>query len=121
MLGTPGSHGQCFSDRGLFSCPISDWQGYVVNLNGARLHRGLVQSKIVVARPPPILRALDQPSTDRIHVHIFQALFKLPLVSHKPVPKLVLPKRSFASAQSMKPQSRDLLHVMEKSPRSEKR
>jgi len=111
-----GSHGQCFPDRGFFSCPISNWQAYVVNLNGAGRHRGLVQGQIIVARPPPILRPLDQPSTNRIHVHIFQALFKLPLMPYKPVPKLVLPNRSPAAAQSMKPQSRDLLHIMEHLP-----
>jgi hypothetical protein len=83
--GEAGSHGQCFSDRGFFSCPISGRQGYVVNLNGARRYRGLVQGKIV-ARPPPILRPLDRPSTNRIQVHIFQALFKLPFVPYKPVP-----------------------------------
>ena len=48
-----GSHGQCISVRGLFSGAISQGQSYVINLNGAGRHRGLVQSEIVVTGPPP--------------------------------------------------------------------
>src|SRR5208337_3561083 len=48
-----GSGGQRFSDRGLFSCAIPPWQSHVINLDGTRRHRCLVQSKIVVTRPPP--------------------------------------------------------------------
>ena len=48
-----GSHGQRFSDRGFFSCVIPQWQAHVINLDGARPHRCLVQSKIVVTRRPP--------------------------------------------------------------------
>ena len=46
------SHGQRFSDRGLFSCPIPQWQVDVINLNGAGRHGGLVQGRIVVTRLP---------------------------------------------------------------------
>src|SRR5208337_2938091 len=48
-----GSGGQRFSDRGLFSCAIPQGQSHVINLDGTRRRRSLVQSKIVVTRPPP--------------------------------------------------------------------
>jgi hypothetical protein len=44
-------HGQRFSDRGLFSCPMLQRQ--VVNLDGTRRYRCPVQSKFAVTRPPP--------------------------------------------------------------------
>jgi hypothetical protein len=47
-----GSHGQRISDRGLFSCAIPQWQSHIINLDGTRRHRCLVQSQIVVTRPP---------------------------------------------------------------------
>src|SRR5208337_877816 len=46
-----GSHGQRFSDRGLFSCPMLQRQ--VVNPDGTRRYRCPVQSKFAVTRPPP--------------------------------------------------------------------
>ena len=48
-----GSHGQCRSDRGLFSGAMPQGQSHATNLNWARRHCWLVQGKIVVARPPP--------------------------------------------------------------------
>jgi hypothetical protein len=56
-----GSHGQRFSDRGLFSSAIPQWQSHVINLNRASRYRCLVQSKIVVTRTTPILPPLHQP------------------------------------------------------------
>ncbi len=46
-----GSHGQRFSDRGLFSCPMLQRQA--VNRDGTRRYRCPVQSKFAVTRPPP--------------------------------------------------------------------
>src|SRR5208337_164866 len=46
-----GSHGQRFSDRGLFSCPMLQRQ--VVNREGTRRYRCPVQSQFAVTRAPP--------------------------------------------------------------------
>ena len=46
-----GSHGQRFSGRGLFSCPMLQRQ--VVNRDGTRRYRCPVQSKFAVTRPRP--------------------------------------------------------------------
>jgi hypothetical protein len=55
------SHGQRSSDRRLFSCPMPQRQAHVVNRDGARRYHRLIQSKIVVTRPPPIFPPLHQP------------------------------------------------------------
>jgi len=111
-----GSHGQCSPDRGFFSCPIPQRQLHIVNLDGACCYRRLVQSKIVVTRPPPIFRPLDQAFPDGIQVHVFQPLLEFPLVAHKAIPKLVLPQRSPAPPPGVKPQRRDLLDVVQHLP-----
>jgi len=41
-------------DHGLFSCAIPQGQSHVINLDGTRRHRCLVQSKIVVTRPTQV-------------------------------------------------------------------
>jgi hypothetical protein len=93
-----GSHGQCFPVRGLFSGAISQGPSYVINLNGAGRHGCLVQSKIAVAGPPPILRPLHQSFLHWIQMHVLQALTEFLLVSHKAIPCRggMLPKRPLA-------------------------
>ena len=54
-----GSHGQRFSDRGLFSCPKV--QRHVVNLDGTRRYRCPVQSKFAVTRLPPVFGRFTSP------------------------------------------------------------
>ena len=89
-----GSHGQRFSDRGLFSCAIPQGQSHVINLDGTRRHRCLVRSKIVVTRPPPILPPLHQPFLHGIQVHVLQTLIEFLLVADKAIPMLTKKMRS---------------------------
>jgi hypothetical protein len=58
IQGKAARHGRSGPNRGPFSCPIPQRQPHVVNLDGARRYRCLVQGKIVVTRPPPILGRL---------------------------------------------------------------
>jgi hypothetical protein len=71
-----GSRGQSSPDRELFSCPMPQRQPRVVNLNGARRYRRLVQSIIVATRPPLILRTLHQPFAHGIQ--LFRQAVPLP-------------------------------------------
>ena len=74
----------------------------VVNLNRAGGHGRFIQGKIIMAGPPPVLGALHQPCFDGVRVHIIQALSKLLGVTHKSIPKLMLPKRAVGVANGVK-------------------
>ena len=79
------------TDRGLFSRAVPIRQTHIINLDGARHHRRLIQGKIIVARPSPILRALHQPSAHGIPMQIVKPSAELLFVAHEAVPELMLP------------------------------
>ena len=113
-----GSHGQCFPVRGLFSGAISQGQSYVVNLNGAGRHGCLIHCEIVVTGPPPIFRPLHQSLLHRIQMHVIQALTEFLFVSHKTVPKLMLPQRPLGTPPRVQSQRHDLFGVIQRPARS---
>jgi hypothetical protein len=69
-----GSHGKCFPVRELFLGAISHGQSYIINLHGVCRYRCLVQRKIVITRPPPILGPLHPSIFHWIQMHALQAL-----------------------------------------------
>jgi hypothetical protein len=97
----------------LFSGAIPQSKSHVINLNGARRHRCLVQSEIVVTRPPPILRPLHQPLLDGIHAHLFDSLSEFLFVAHKAIPILMLPPRPAGGSLGVQPQRHNFLGVVQ--------
>jgi len=56
---------------------------------------------------------LHQPFPHGIQVHVFQPLLEFPFVTHKAIPKLVLPQGSLTTPRRVKPERRDLLDVVQ--------
>ena len=107
-----GSHGQCRSDRGLFSNAIAQRQAHVVNLNGACCDCGFVQGEVVETRPSPLSGPRNESFARRIHMHVVQSFSKLLFVTYETVPELVLPQRTARPSPLMQPQRHNLLRVM---------
>src|SRR3989442_7713330 len=66
---------------------------HIINPQWATFNSFFVQRKVIIARPRPVVRPLDQAFSHRIQVQIIQPFAELLSMADKAVPELMLPNR----------------------------